>query len=291
MSSKSERIKNIASKVGNLPILPTVVAKMIDLADDPETQTETLARLISNDQSLTARILKAANSAYYGLSREISTVDTAIVVMGYKAVKEIGLSLSVVDSLKNMGSINRFDIQKYWEHCLGVGTAAKEIAKKYLSTDAGELYVAGLLHDIGKTILIQYAQQDFYSVLDYMEQENISCFEAEEQILGITHGEIGYIIADRWNLPVKIGMIIRHHHYPQNAPKNFTAEAAIIDTADTLCHNLNIGNANHRVNKNINPQIIQIFDKTNSFDASEITLIGKTLKTEIEQNELLHFTN
>jgi HD-like signal output (HDOD) protein len=276
MSSKSEKIKNIASKIGNLPILPTVVAKMIDLADNPQTQTETLAKLISTDQSLTARILKAANSAHYGFSREISTVDTAIVVMGYQAVKEIGLSLSVVDSLKNIGSLNRFDIQKYWEHSVGVGIAAKEISKKHFCANTGELHVAGLLHAMGKMVLIQYAQQDFYAVLDCMEHENIAYFEAEEQVLGISHGEIGYIIAQRWNLPEKIATTIRYHHCPQNAPQNFNAQATIIDAADTLCHNLGIGHANHKIGK------------THPFDNDEIMLIGKIVLSEIEQNELLH---
>jgi putative nucleotidyltransferase with HDIG domain len=288
MLSKSERIKNIASKVGNLPILPTVVAKMLELADNPETQTETLAKLISNDQSLTARILKTANSAHYGFSREISTVDTAIVVIGYKAVKEIGLSLSVVDSLKNIGLLNRFDIQKYWEHSVGVATAAKEIAKKYISADAGELYVAGLLHDIGKMILIQYAPQNFYEVLDYMEEQNTEYFEAEEQILWIDHGEIGYMIAERWNLPQKIGTIIRHHHRPQDAPENFTAQAAIINVADALCHSLNICNENHRADKAVNPEVTGLFDKSDSFNESEINKIGETVYDEIKQNELLH---
>jgi HD-like signal output (HDOD) protein len=291
MSSKSERIKNIASKVGNLPILPTIAAKMIELADNPETQTETLAQLISNDQSLTARILKAANSVYYGLSREISTVDTAIVVMGYKAVKEIGLSLSAVDSLKNIGSLNRFDIQKYWEHSVGVGSAAREIAKKYLSEQTGELYVAGLLHDVGKMILIQYAQQDFYAVLDCMKEENIAYFEAEEQILGITHGEIGYIISERWNLPEKIGTLIRFHHCPQNAPENFAAQAAVIDAADTLCHSCGICNENHKIDKSVNEKTARLFDENRTFDENESAEICRIITNEIEQNELLHSLN
>ena len=232
MITKADRIKNIASKVGNLPTLPTVVAKMIDLADNPKTETNALAELISNDPSLTARILKAANSPYYELSREISTVDTAIVVMGYKAVKEIGLSLSVFDNFKNIGTMKRFDIHKYLEHSVEVGKFARETAKKQFPEEAGELYVAGLLHDIGKMILIQYMPQDFYEVLDFSEANNIPFFEAEQEILGITHSEIGYIIAERWNLPEKIANIIRFHHSPADAPENFAASAAVICGAD-----------------------------------------------------------
>ena len=232
MKTKAERIKNVASKVGNLPTLPTIVARMIELADNPKTEMDTLAQLISTDPSLTARILKSANSPYYELSREISTPDTAIVVMGYKAVKEIGLSLSVFDSFKNIGTMKRFDIHKYLEHSVEVGTAARESAKTLFPDEAGELYVAGLLHDIGKMILIQYMPQDFYEVLDFSEENKIPFFEAEQEVLGITHSEIGYIIAERWNLPEKIAALIRHHHSPADAPENFAAQTAIINEAD-----------------------------------------------------------
>jgi putative nucleotidyltransferase with HDIG domain len=288
MVSKSEKIRNIASKIGNLPTLPTIVAKMIELVDNPKTQTKTLAKLISNDQSLTARILKMANSSYYGLSREISTVDTAIVVMGYNAVKEMGLSLSVFDPFKNMGSLNRFDIQKYWEHSVGVGTTAKAISRKYLPSDSAEMFVAGLLHDIGKMILIQYMPQDFYSVLDFMEENNIPFFEAEKEILGITHGEIGYMIAERWNLPEKIGNIIRFHHSPIDAPEEFAAQTAIIDTADALCHYSNVGNKKHRIDNLAIPKVIAMFDADSSFSDSDILELQENLFAEIEQNELLH---
>jgi len=237
MKSKAEIIKNIALKIGNLPTMPTIVAKMIELADNPKTQINTLAQLISNDPSLTARILKSANSQYYGFSREISTVDTAIVVMGYKAVKEIGLSLNAFDSLKNTAAIKNFDIHEYLEHSVEVAVAARESAKINFPADSGELYVAGLLHDMGKMILIQYMPQDFCEVLDFSEKNNIPFFEAEQQLLGITHCEIGYIIAERWNLPQKIGNIIRFHHSPISAPDEFSAQAQIINTADIACRN------------------------------------------------------
>ena len=232
--TSAAKIKTIASKIGNLPTLPTIAARMIELADDPHTNIQTLAELISTDQSLTARILKSANSVYYGLAREISTVDTAIVVMGRNAVKEIGLSLSVIDAFKNIGSLNRFDIQKYWEHSVAVATEAMNIAKKQCPDKAGELYVAGLLHDIGKMILIQHVPNDFYSVLDYMEEKNVPYFEAEEEVLGITHAEIGYIIAERWNLPPNLCMTIRHHHSPDSAPKEFMTYAEIVCEANGI---------------------------------------------------------
>ncbi|MCL2845405.1 MAG: HDOD domain-containing protein [Chitinivibrionia bacterium] len=285
---KSDKIKNIASKVANLPTLPTVVAKLLDLVDNPATRTETLAKLISSDPSLTAKILKTANSEYYGLSGEISTVDTAIVVMGYAAVKEMGLSLTVFDNFKNIGALNRFDMQKHWEHSVGVGITARAIARTYLPEDGAELFVAGLLHDIGKMILAQYMPQDFCDVLDFAEKNGVSFFEAEQKILGVMHAEIGYMIAQRWNLPEKIGKIIRYHHNPTEAPLNFRAQAAVINVADAICHLSKIGSQNHLITPVPSSEAIAVFDKNSTFDEEKIADLQKTLFAEIALNEVLH---
>ena len=155
------RIKRITESIIGLPTLPTVVAKMIELVDNPRTSASSLARLIATDQALTARILKLANSAYYGFSREISTVNMAIVVLGFNTVKDMGLSLSVFDVFKTGKPNASFDLTRFWEHSIACGIAARMLARSYRSRYAGEAFVAGLLHDIGKVILNQYFQSEF----------------------------------------------------------------------------------------------------------------------------------
>ena len=113
------RIKKITEKIIRLPTLPTVISKMIELIDNPKTSAISLANLISTDQALTARILKMANSAYYGFSREIYTVNMAIVVMGFNAVKEMGVSLSVFDMFKDLNTIKQFDVTRSEERRVG----------------------------------------------------------------------------------------------------------------------------------------------------------------------------
>ena len=117
------RIKRITESIIGLPTLPTVVAKMIELVDNPRTSASSLARLIATDQALTARILKLANSAYYGFSREISTVNMAIVVLGFNTVKDMGLSLSVFDVFKTGKPNASFDLTRFWEHSIACGIA------------------------------------------------------------------------------------------------------------------------------------------------------------------------
>lgn len=286
MISRADRIKNIAGKISGLPTLPTVISKMIELVDNPRTNTKTLAKLISNDQALTARILKMANSAYYGFSREVSTVDTAIIIMGYNAVKEMGLSLSVYDAFKNVGSIKYFDVSKYWEHSIAVGIAARYIAKKYGATDPGEMFVAGLLHDIGKMVVIQYMPDEFQEICELMIEKDIPYVDAENSILQINHGEIGYIIARKWHLPMRIATCIHCHHDPEEGG-NYSKDAAIIDLADFICHRLNLGNEDHRPYTELESLPLDLVANGLEITDEDIIEIQEALLIELDSTDLL----
>ncbi len=284
--SRVDRIRMIAGKISGLPTLPTVVSKMIDLVDNPRTTTKTLAKLISHDPALTARILKLANSAYYGFSREISTVDTAIIVMGFNAVKEMGLSLSVYDTFKNVNSVQGFDVSRFWEHSVAVGVAARFLSRKFKVGDPAEMFVAGLLHDIGKMILLQYMPDDFNIVVETMIEDNLAYFTAEERVLGISHGEIGYILAKRWHLPVCISACIFAHHFPDRSPE-FGREAAIVDLADFVCHRANIGNDDHRPNADYDQLALHLISDNAEITEADISLIQEELLIELDRSDML----
>lgn len=287
MVSTEAKIRNIAKKISGLPTLPTVISKMIELVDNPRTDTRTLARLISNDQSLTARILKLANSAYYGFSREISTVDTAIVVMGFNAVKEMGLSLSVFDAFKNIGSIEGFDINKYWEHSVACGITSRYLARKFNLIEPGELFVGGLLHDIGKMIIIQYMPEEFNHITALMEETDIDYSEAEIAVMGISHGEIGSLIAERWHLPKRIATCIRYHHEPDKAPA-FKPDSAVVELADMICHRVRMGNDNHRKEFEPQEEVLACIDETATLSEDEMISAQEELFMELDQSDFLN---
>ncbi len=260
---------------------------MIELVDNPRTNTRTLARLIANDQALTAKILKLANSAYYGFSREISTVDMAIVVMGFNAVKEMGLSLSIFDTFKNSTSIDYFDINKYWEHSVAAAIVARYIAKSNGLADSGELFVAGLLHDIGKMVLIQYFSEEFQKISRFSQEKEIDFYRAEQEILGIDHGEIGALIAEKWHLPTRIVSWIRNHHKPKSVDNPFKVDIAVVNLADLVCHRVRMSNDGHRRSHTVNPEITSLIDATKSFDESMLLEIEEELFLELDRSELL----
>ena len=240
MTQKVGRIRRITESIITLPTLPTVVSKMIQLVDNPKTSAGSLARLISSDQAMTARMLKTANSAYYGFSREISTVDMAIVVMGFDAVKEIGLSLSVLEMFRNAGPDTPFDVTRFWEHSVGCAVASRMLARRYRRDVAGEAFVAGLLHDIGKLILSQYATRDFTNIMELVAHDEATLDEAEQTVLGAGHPEVGGWLAEKWRLPRKIVEGIRRHHAVDEARAD-PALTAVVSLGNYLCHRGNVG--------------------------------------------------
>jgi len=264
------RIRRVTESIIGLPTLPTVVSKMIDIADSPRSSAVVLSRLIAADQSLTAKILKLSNSAYYGFSRKISTVNQAIVVLGFNTVKEMGLSLSVFDVFRKTPSSGGFDVRLFWEHSVGCGVSTRLLARKCCPSLAGEAFVAGLLHDVGKVILKQYFDREFAQIIEIQKERGISLEAAEQEILGTTHGQIGAWLAEKWNLPKLITASILHHHDPWEADgiSNFIACVLL---GDYLCHAAGSGNSGRIVGPVIDAKVWDIFAEHGiAFDESEL---------------------
>jgi len=233
-------IKRIVQNVIALPTLPTVVAKLIELVDDPRTSASTLGKLISTDQVLTVKILKLANSAFYGFPRKIGTVDLAIVVLGFDMVRDFGLSVSVIDKFGNPRSEVELDYSRFWEHSIGCGVACKMLARTRLYRLAGEAFVAGLLHDIGKLVLNQYLPREFKEVRQLVREGGLLFYEAEARLLNTTHAQMGGWLAEKWNLPESLVEALTHHHTPQQA-NNHGELTALVNFADILCRRAGVG--------------------------------------------------
>lgn len=281
----AERIRRITESVLTLPTLPTVVSKMIEMVDNPKTSAASLARLISTDQALTARILKLANSAYYGFSREISTVNMAIVVLGFNTVKDMGLSLSVLDVFKNSEADRRFDVSQFWEHSIACGVGARLLARKYYRRLVGEAFVAGLLHDIGKIIVNQYTHDDFVRVMELVIESEVPLEEAERQVLGAEHPQIGGWLAEKWRLPAIIVDSIQHHHNPWDASQD-SSFVGLIGVANYLCHYNGIGNSGRARLNELDERVWQTFAESDiPIDAAMIDDLSTEFLLEFDQAE------
>ncbi len=244
---KAGSIKNVAQRIIGLPTLPTVVSKVMELVDHPRSTARSIARLISADQSLTARILKLANSSFYGLSRQISTIDKAIIVIGLNTLKDTLLSISVLDTFDSSHNNPNFKLNKFWEHSISVGIATRVLAIKFHPNLSSDGYTSGLLHDVGKVIMNKYLKQDFDKIMFHVFEEDLELMEAERIVLGTHHGRIGSWLAERWNMPETIADAIEFHNIPHLAEQNKEL-VYLVYFADYLIRIMKIGDSGNKNN-------------------------------------------
>ena len=256
INKQEERVYKILSSVYNVPSIPQVVMEVNNIIDDPKTSASILGRMISTDQGLVTKILTVANSPLHGIPRRVATIDFAIVVLGFNQVKNIVLALSMMESLKIIGD-TKFDQKKYWLHSILTAAAAKKIADDLGYQASGEVFTAGLLHDLGIPIIYKFFNNEYKQIISSVSKEKISFLEAEEKFLGLTHQEVGKFLIDRWNLPIAIADVINFHHKPSEAENNREL-TALVHLADFMTTRLMIGDFNWDSSSVLDPEIIEI---------------------------------
>jgi putative nucleotidyltransferase with HDIG domain len=214
--TKLDRIKDI-------PTLPTIVFELNKLLRDPDTSIKTVCDTIEKDQAITLKILKLVNSAFYGFKSKISDLRNAVALLGYNAVRNAIVSLSVINSFPKDVALMDFDITLFWKHSLAVAVTSKNIAQLSKKESPDNCFVGGLLHDTGKVILAQYFPRLFEAVWSTLQNEQISFYEAERKTLPIDHTKVGAHLAGKWQLPEGLVDAIRWHHefQPELKSANF----------------------------------------------------------------------
>ena len=237
---KPASLKRIVGRVRDLPTLPRTVLKITELVNDPKSSAKDLAKVITDDQVLTARLLKLVNSSFYGFPQRISTVTGAIVLLGFDAIRNLLLTTSVFGLFSTRDKEDHFGVERFWDHSLGCAVGAKVIGDYLRYDKIEELFVSGLLHDIGKIVELLFLSKDFDQVIQTVEDENILMVDAERRVLEYTHADVGKLLAEKWNMSSKLVNVIAYHHQPDLAGR-FYKEAAVISLADILCRAMDMG--------------------------------------------------
>jgi putative nucleotidyltransferase with HDIG domain len=207
-----EQVKRIISITGNLPPVPHVAAKMMELVGKEETSVRDLQRVISADPALTARILKMANSVFYSFDQKITTLSHAIVILGFRAVQSMAIAASTRSIFVKKGAQFGLKEKLLWEHSVGVATGCRQIARTVGYENEETAFITGLLHDIGKAVLNQVIPKKYGRIVEQVYNDGRPFADVEQETLGFDHSHIGALIAQKWNFDWGMVETIAYHH-------------------------------------------------------------------------------
>jgi putative nucleotidyltransferase with HDIG domain len=237
--------KKIYSKIDSLPVLPIVIPRVLNLLENRDACTAEIVDTISHDPSLTSKILQVANSAYYGFPQKITSLEQAVPLLGFNMVKSLVLSIGVVKSHSPSNGSPFFSHKNLWVHSLAVATVMRTLGKQVLDQqeDPEYLFIIGLLHDIGKIVLDSFFPVEFNKALQ-LEEENrfLPLFLAEQQAIGIDHGEIGALLLSRWRFPPNLVSPILSHHLDVPIEGTNLMDLAILRIANGVVKETGVGN-------------------------------------------------
>jgi putative nucleotidyltransferase with HDIG domain len=239
-AAKEKKMKLIVGKIRNLPTPSPVFAEITKMISDPNVATSAIADVISNDPALTAKVLKLTNSSFYGLPRTIANVKQSIVFLGLEVVKSLVVSASVFDMFNKKYDLDAVYLEYFWKHSLSAAFMARILSRAQKSQndiDVEMSFSCGLLHDIGKLIIISQFPEERGSINVMLIQEpEKSQLDAEEQVLGFSHTDIGGYLCSKWNLPESFCDSIRNHHNMELI--SVDSNAALLHLSNYLAHRL-----------------------------------------------------
>ncbi len=272
---ENQELKKRLSSIRNLPTLSLVANNVIKLTQNPDSTAFEIAEAISQDQSLATKVLKTANSAYYGFPEKITTINYAIVVLGLNNIKNIVLSASVMERFSKIGKDMLLDRREFWKHSLLCGIISKRISEHLGLKNSEEMFMCGILHDFGKLILDSFFHEEFAAALEKSEEESITLLEAEKATFGFNHSGVGALLLKRWNLPPSLVKAVKFHHSPDESLSAFR-NASIVHVADYLCHRMNLEENDANSGPTLNKRAFKLTD----LNSQKIKRMGPLISKE-----------
>ncbi|MBI4718838.1 MAG: HDOD domain-containing protein [Planctomycetes bacterium] len=242
----SDNAKAIVDKalgsIADIATLPEITIKIIQIVEDPKSTARDLHDVIKNDPALSVKVLKVVNSAFYGLPGQVASVDRAIILLGLSAVKNIAIAASIARLFKGRRISEQFSASDLWRHSVSVAVAAHDIAKA--SPHPGmpdEIFVAGMIHDIGTMVERQSFPDQFAEVINRCVGGEHNFLEVERQIIGADHQAFGVGLTTKWKFPRHLRAAVGFHHNPESLSVELRNMATLIQIADVLCCQEKIG--------------------------------------------------
>lgn len=229
MSLQKERV---VVRLQHLASLPEVVMELLSSFANDDFEVDDIARKISYDQALSARVLRVANSSFFGLQKRVATIHEAVILLGFRAVRSIVLAVSMSHAFPT-DRCKGFNANYHQRHCLGVSVAAWNLATM-AGCNRDLAFTAGILHDVGQLALASNFPEEYAEVLAYQRSHDRFIVEAEREILGLDHAEVGGFLADMWHFPKSLRNAVAEHHEPAVAGADVLA--GLVHLADVTAH-------------------------------------------------------
>ncbi len=255
--TRNEFLDQLIAKVHDVPTLPSTVLRVMQMIEDPLCSTAELSRVILADPALAAKVLRLANSAYYGFRQKISNIPQAVTLLGFATLKNALLSAAVFD-LFRLSTTTGLDMGALWKHSVAVATASKLVAKRVRYPNSEKAYTAGLMHDIGKIMIARYLPTSMATITKAVRDEQLAMYDAEQRALGLAHPGFGAWVMSRWNLPTPLVEAVEFHHHPTRAQYSFDL-AGIVYLANILTHRAGIGSGGDPLIREVDPLVTQYF--------------------------------
>lgn len=224
------------SSIGDVATLPEVTIKIIQIVEDPKSTARDLHEVIKNDPALSVKVLKVVNSAFYGLPGQVASVDRAIILLGLSAVKNIAIAASIARLFKGRRVSEHFSAADLWRHSVAVAVAAQDVAKASPHpVMPDEIFVAGIIHDIGTMVQRQACPDDFSEAVNRCVASGTEFMQCERDVMGADHQAFGVGLTTKWKFPRHLRAAVGFHHNPESLSVELRNLATLIQMADILC--------------------------------------------------------
>ncbi|MBM2816402.1 MAG: hypothetical protein HW421_3164 [Ignavibacteria bacterium] len=255
----NEKLLNVTTGIGILPSLPALYISLDNELRSENFSLKRVAEIISTDISVTAKLLQLVNSAFFGLAKKITSIEQAVTFLGVNIIRSFVLYINIFSTIK-IPQDYLFFLEDLWNHSLKVAQIAKEIyvknAKSSNFNDADDAYIAGILHDIGQLVLLRAVPNYAEKVLNIMVTKKITYYEAEYELLGTSHAEVGGYLLGLWDLPYSIVEAVTYHHMPSKAPDKSFSVLTAVHLANALEKFMPFVDIQHIRNLNFESQLV-----------------------------------
>lgn len=278
---------SVLQEIDRIPPLPQVLQRVLDCMNNPKSSAREITEEIGQDPALTARLLKIVNSAYYGLGRQVSTLSHAVVLLGFTQVRSLVVASAMQDFWAASSKDDADRREALWRHCLGTALIAKELGRIMEHAQQEEMFIGGLLHDIGKIVLDRFWHEDYMNAVGAAREQGEYYADLEMDLLkDTTHSQLGALVAKKWNLPELFIDIITHHHNPSAAPTHRT-EVSIVHVANCIARIKDIGDG---CDGNCVPPIDETAWQCLNFSEADLPKIFADIDHRLENDVLLQET-